>query len=1428
MSCAPLLTSFAANVSLTTDDLLGFSSFNAVGNWNNAAAPSAAHAYFNANFLLRTPPDINNYTFAGSALTITSASAIGADLNDALIFKGILSGNTTITISNFTVNGGNLRNGSSDANSFTLAGNVLTVGTSGMGVHLQGPLIIRAPVAGSGPIKIVDGGSSSTARTLTFSNANNTFTGSIEVVNALNSRFALAAGANLNFVIGSSGVNNSVFGAGTATFNGRFVFNLASAATTVGSSWNITPVTTKSFGTTFSVDGFTRQGFGTGPGIWNLTTNGATYEFNTTSGTLAVVTTPTTNNAPSLSAPSVKFQAVEADLLAAYAASYASSVGGQDNAEVIIANTVAGNNAINDQSGTGARMRLVGCYQSNNDVTGQTTTGGIVGWLANNDARLADVVTLGSTLGADLVTYICNNTDSGSIAAVAQQPGMYSAHNPGAVWSAVFAHEAGGHNFGRSHSDGLLSPKSVMLHNYCSGGAAPPYFFTNPKIWFNGTQFVGDGNNCSQGSLINGGDNSLPSAESAVGVADRRTRVLAGPNLTNVVRRWVFTNAPAAITAGTTNLDVVAGVPAIVRGNGAIYTGNALRLPGGTSGNVAADAMAAYIDLPNGLISAHTNLTLELWATPLSAPNWARLLDFGRTTEAGNGAAGEWTGAPGTPAPGTTSSSDGIALTLAIGTDLTAQRFEAKLDGTATTLDSALATIAGVPHHYAITFTEGAGAFGGTGGRWQWFRDGDPIAYLDVNHHLADLEDVNNWLGRSLWSNDQLANCDYTEVRISNVALSRDEVLANYLLGPNHQPTTTVTLTGSDALGSSSFNAAGLWDNAATPTAADSYETHAFWLRTPANALNHTFAGNTLKLSGGTLLYKSSGSSTITVTNLQLNGGIVAHSGSGTFTLAGNLAISTNGAQFNAQNGTMNITAPIAGLAPVSFIGQNSVTLTGNNTNFLGKSLIGNGWFGSVTIDSPARLGPAPAGFSSNHLAFNRGTLVTTATMTLSNDNRGILFDVSGGTFNVASGTTLTVASALASPATAANVFVGGLTKNGGGTLVLSSTNSTFKGGVWLDSGSSSAADGSVRLVNSTALANSRSPWFIRNNNSGTSTLQLDGSAGGFSISQGISLAGRNLTTAAIQNVAGTNTISGNITLQIGGANYRLQSDSGGLLTLGGTLSSDATGSRTVTFLGSGQHRVTGVIADGSATLSLVKSGTGSLELNGANTFTGTATIAGGTMWVNGSLNAASVAVGDISTLGGNGVINGLANLNSGSTLAPGLTTGRLTINNTTTLAGGSVTRMELNKSSQTNDILVVNGNLQYGGNLSVTNLSGTLAAGDAFRLFQATSTSGSFAATNLPVLTAGLAWNFDAASGVLRVVATDPASLGYQLSSGTNLTLSWPTTHLGWRLLTQTNPLSAGLGTNWFTVPGSTATNQLTFPVSADQPSVFYRLAAP
>ena len=64
--------------------------------------------------------------------------------------------------------------------------------------------------------------------------------------------------------------------------------------------------------------------------------------------------------------------------------------------------------------------------------------------------------------------------------------------------------------------------------------------------------------------------------------------------------------------------------------------------------------------------------------------------------------------------------------------------------------------------------------------------------------------------------------------------------------------------------------------------------------------------------------------------------------------------------------------------------------------------------------------------------------------------------------------------------------------------------------------------------------------------------------------------------------------------------------------------------------------------------------------------------------------------------------------------------------------------------------------------------------------------------------------------------------------ASGPTLTLSWPADHTGFNLQTQTNALSTGLGSTWFTVPGSFSTNTVIITVDPLNPTVFYRLVYP
>jgi hypothetical protein len=64
--------------------------------------------------------------------------------------------------------------------------------------------------------------------------------------------------------------------------------------------------------------------------------------------------------------------------------------------------------------------------------------------------------------------------------------------------------------------------------------------------------------------------------------------------------------------------------------------------------------------------------------------------------------------------------------------------------------------------------------------------------------------------------------------------------------------------------------------------------------------------------------------------------------------------------------------------------------------------------------------------------------------------------------------------------------------------------------------------------------------------------------------------------------------------------------------------------------------------------------------------------------------------------------------------------------------------------------------------------------------------------------------------------------------SAGGQMELIWDPFYLGWLLQVQTNSPAIGLGTNWFTIPGSGGTNQVFFPINPANGSTFFRLAYP
>jgi hypothetical protein len=273
----------AATVTLGATNTFGQTSFNTALSWSNAAAPSAGNDYQNAGFLLRTPDATpNSFTFAGDSLLITGPGLVTAAANDALMWKG--NGTTAvITVNNLTINGGQLRQAQGDNDTVTWAG-TLAIGPNGANMATQGGMIVSSPISGSSTLRILPSGSNGVNRVITISSGANTFTGNINMVNATQSRLTLADNANLNFVIGASGVNNTISGLGILNLNGDFNIDLSGAGTTTGDSWTLVSGPTTTYGATFSIPGFTNPV----PGKWRS----GLYKFDQATGVLSVTPVP--------------------------------------------------------------------------------------------------------------------------------------------------------------------------------------------------------------------------------------------------------------------------------------------------------------------------------------------------------------------------------------------------------------------------------------------------------------------------------------------------------------------------------------------------------------------------------------------------------------------------------------------------------------------------------------------------------------------------------------------------------------------------------------------------------------------------------------------------------------------------------------------------------------------------------------------------------------------------------------------------------------------------------------------------------------------------------------------------------------------------------------------------------------------------------
>ena len=194
----------------------------------------------------------------------------------------------------------------------------------------------------------------------------------------------------------------------------------------------------------------------------------------------------------------------------------------------------------------------------------------------------------------------------------------------------------------------------------------------------------------------------------------------------------------------------------------------------------------AYLDLPNGIVSSRPSLTFETWLTPLSSKNWQRIFDFGR---------GSMTSGTGAAAGRNhrrcerSRRHDQLRRPVALAQQWrcarqpsTRRRFSTMARSPPRTPTFRRTT---TDRHASIHYVLAVARR-----RWRlrlrtacqakWYRNGSVAGQRGSPLSASDLQDVNNWIGRSMWSADTNSNIAINELRGSTTAPSpSSEVLAS-------------------------------------------------------------------------------------------------------------------------------------------------------------------------------------------------------------------------------------------------------------------------------------------------------------------------------------------------------------------------------------------------------------------------------------------------------------------------------------------------------------------------------------------------------------------------------------------------------------------------------------------------------------------------
>lgn len=399
-----------------------------------------------------------------------------------------------------------------------------------------------------------------------------------------------------------------------------------------------------------------------------------------------------------------------------------------------------------------------------------------------------------------------------------------------------------------------------------------------------------------------------------------------------------------------------------------------------------------------------------------------------------------------------------------------------------------------------------------------------------------------------------------------------------------------------------------------------------------------------------------SGTDTLTITASNVDGGI------------GNLF---------TDNGTRKLKLDLTSAATPAAARQPTINV--NNT-YSGGLILGNAMRAVVlpgTVGTPGAITSGP--FGRGPITINGGaTNAIGAQIYFNGGNRTLVNDVivngNAGNGSRAGSIRVTYAGCAISGNIDANATDAWIGSDGTSTLLLSGRLTGLRG---------------FRFFNS----NGTNPFTATLNNASASPSDYAGSTTVDNSSVTLTLGAPN------QIPSGTGT--GNVVINYGkldlaGHNETINGLSGGNTTTIDNLTA-ANPANTLT-VGDGDATGTtfaGIIKDTAGTLALTKTGSGTQTLSGANDYSGITTVSDGTLLIDGnqSLSTGAVQVSG-GTLGGTGTIGGAVTVGALGSIAPGASTGVLTVPSADLSAGGMLV-MEINDASAPkSDLLAVTGTL--------------------------------------------------------------------------------------------------------------------------------------